>query len=138
MKFIHVVRDGRDMAFSANQNQLRKHGAAVLGRELEDTPQPVRAAALWARVNEEAASYGELRMTGRYLLVTFERLCSHTRETVQQIFDFLESDPARLDAAVKEIAPPSSIGRWRHNTDEGLLSAIQAHAGDALRRFGFV
>ena len=26
LRFLHVVRDGRDMALSANQNQLRKHG----------------------------------------------------------------------------------------------------------------
>ena len=33
LRFLHVVRDGRDMAFSENQVQLRKHGDAVLGRE---------------------------------------------------------------------------------------------------------
>src|SRR5215467_6488793 len=46
MRFIHVIRDGRDMAFSANQNQLRKHGDAVLQGALVGTlaeaPQPVR------------------------------------------------------------------------------------------------
>ena len=30
-RFLHLVRDGRDMAFSDNQVQLRKHGDAVLG-----------------------------------------------------------------------------------------------------------
>ena len=29
LKFIHVLRDGRDMALSPNQNQLRKHSRAV-------------------------------------------------------------------------------------------------------------
>ena len=31
LRFLHVVRDGRDMALSENQVQLRKHGDAVLG-----------------------------------------------------------------------------------------------------------
>ena len=29
-RFIHLVRDGRDMAFARNQHQLRKHGEALL------------------------------------------------------------------------------------------------------------
>src|SRR5262249_10334108 len=33
VRFLHVVRDGRDMAYSGNQNQLRKHGAALLTHE---------------------------------------------------------------------------------------------------------
>ena len=32
LRFLHVVRDGRDMAFSENQNQLRKHGEARVSR----------------------------------------------------------------------------------------------------------
>jgi len=30
LKFLHVIRDGRDMAYSSNQNQLRKHGHVLL------------------------------------------------------------------------------------------------------------
>ena len=32
LKFLHVIRDGRDMAYSSNQNQLLKHGRTVLSR----------------------------------------------------------------------------------------------------------
>src|SRR5260370_20821937 len=56
-KFIHVIRDGRDMAFSSNQNQLRKHGLFVLGSEVTDAPDPGRIAVLWARTNTEAGSH---------------------------------------------------------------------------------
>ena len=31
LRFLHWMRDGRDMAFSENQQQLRKHGQTVLG-----------------------------------------------------------------------------------------------------------
>jgi hypothetical protein len=30
MKFIHVIRDGRDIAYSKNKNQLKKHGKVLL------------------------------------------------------------------------------------------------------------
>ena len=136
MTFIHVVRDGRDMAFSANQNQLRKHGPAVLGSHLHDAPQPVRTAALWARINLDAAAYGETRLGARYLRVQFEALCRAPRETVATIQRFLGRavDPG---SAPEVVIPPSSIGRWRETTDEGLLTAIHAQAGEALRRFDY-
>lgn len=136
MKFIHVIRDGRDMAFSANQNQLRKHGPARLGPDLHEAPQPVRTAALWARINLEAAAYGEARLGKRYLRVQFEALCRSPRETVQTILEFAGR---AVDAAwaAEVIVPPASIGRWREITDEGLLRAIHAQAGEALRQFSY-
>ena len=57
LRFLHVVRDGRDMALSANQNQLRKHGdAAAIPADLSP---PERSIALWSWVNLTAARYGE-------------------------------------------------------------------------------
>ena len=58
LRFLHFVRDGRDMAFSDNQKQLRKHGPAALAGRLS-WRQPVRSIALWSRVNQSAADYGE-------------------------------------------------------------------------------
>lgn len=136
MKFIHVIRDGRDMAFSANQNQLRKHGGAVLGPHLHDAPQPVRTAALWARINLDAAAYGEARLGARYLRVQFEALCRAPRETVETIQRFL-GHAGETGCGAEVVIPPPSIGRWRGITDEGLLRAIHAQADEALRRFDY-
>ena len=72
LRFSHFVRDGRDMAFSENQNQLKKHGNAVLGEELRRAKTPVRSIALWNRVNQAAADYGEEVPGARYLRVRFE------------------------------------------------------------------
>ena len=41
LRLVHVVRDGRDVAFSKNQNQPRKHADAFLGSE---SAEPRRAA----------------------------------------------------------------------------------------------
>src|SRR5205807_8226874 len=75
LKFIHVLRDGRDMAFSKNQNQLRKHGRAILNwRERWFYPVPLRSLLLWERVNLRAAEYGEGRLCENYYRVRFEDL----------------------------------------------------------------
>ena len=76
LRFLHFLRDGRDMAFSENQNQLNWHGRAVLGDELRKAKTPVRSIALWNRVNLAAADYGERVLGPRYLRVRFEDLCA--------------------------------------------------------------
>lgn len=138
VKFIHVVRDGRDMAFSSNQNQLRKHGAAVLlNAGLNGAPQSVRTAALWSQINLEAAAYGEEQMPGRYFRVRFETLCAQPEETIRAIFDFLGAPDLGICDAVAEVSPPPSIGRWQHVRNEAPLAAIYQLAGQALRQFGY-
>jgi hypothetical protein len=139
LKFIHVVRDGRDMAFSGNQNQLRKHSPAVLRRELLDAPQAVRSALQWARVNCEAASYGEARMADRYLRIKFESLCNDPRSTIAEILRFLGLENTRPDDhMLREVAPPDSIGRWQKMGDPPIMDSIYAAAGGALQRFGYL
>jgi hypothetical protein len=138
-RFIHIIRDGRDMAFSTNQNQLRKHGPSVLGAEITDAPDPVKSAFLWARLNTEAASYGEVHMAGRYLRVKFERLCTNPQETIVSIFRFLDLPRVELDLEmVCEVSAPRSIGRWETEGSPSVIDSIYSGAGAALKRFGYI
>jgi hypothetical protein len=135
--FLHVIRDGRDMAFSENQNQLKKHGRVVLPRSrLPFRSRPSRSIELWARVNTLAADYGEQRMAGRYFRVQFERLCAEPGPTIEGILRFfgLRGDAARI--AAEEVSPPATLGRWR---DRGrrTIAELDRIAGPALARFGY-
>ena len=134
LRFLHFVRDGRDMAFSDNQKQLRKHGPAALAGRLS-WRQPVRSIALWSRVNQSAADYGERELGSDYLRVRFEDLCAEPRLTVELIYAFfgLEGD---LDAAASEVQPPQTLGRW-HERSRRLVARLEREAGPALRRFGY-
>jgi hypothetical protein len=136
MKFLHVIRDGRDMAFSDNNVQLQKHGAAILDRDVLDAPQPIKSAALWALVNLEAAFYGELHIAENYLLVKFETLCARPCDVVGGILDFLGCSNRDAALVAKDVVPPSTLDRWR-NLHEGTLQSIHIHAEDALRKFGY-
>jgi hypothetical protein len=132
IRFVHWLRDGRDMAFSENQQQLRKHGRAVLGLGRLTPP---RSISLWTTVNTWAADFGEREMPGRYLRVRFEDLCSKPEETVARLYEFfgLEGD---VEKAAQEVRPPSSLGRWR---DERPRTVAKLHeiASPALERFGY-
>lgn len=134
LRFLHVVRDGRYMAFSTNQNQLRKHGAAVLGSEGEVEPR--RSIALWARANEAAADHGERRLGDRYLRLRFEDLLERRQEAFQRLGAFLGADPAKLDCET-ELERPVATGGGR-SPDPRVIAELEARAGAALARFGYL
>jgi hypothetical protein len=135
LRFLHVVRDGRDMAFSGNQFQPAKHGDAALGETAYATEQE-RAIALWAQVNERAADYGERVLGSAYARLRFEDLCAEPERRVAEALAFvgLDGDAAKL--ARKEVEPPSSLGRYR-SEDPALVERLEAIAGAALARFGY-
>src|SRR5437660_9438286 len=138
LKFIHVLRDGRDMALSQNQNQLRKHGRAVLGwRERLFRSTPERSVLLWEKVNSQAADYGKTSLRESYLRVRFEDLCAKPLDTTAQILNFLEAavDPEPITRA--EITPPRSLGRWK-TCSPAIISKLEATAATSLHRFGYL
>lgn len=133
LRFLHVVRDGRDMALSPNQNQLRKHGdAAPIPTGLSPR---ARSIALWSWVNLAAARYGEEGMGDRYLRLRFEDLCAKPVEVTRKLLVFLglDGDPA---AALEEVAPPSSLGRWRDEAPD-VVAELERLGGPALRELGY-
>lgn len=137
LRFLHFVRDGRDMAFSENQNQLKKHGEAALGDELRKAKTPVRSIALWNRVNQAAADYGEEALGARYLRVRFEDLCAEPVETVERIYGFLGLDGDVEAIARAEVRPPDTLGRWRLRRKD-LVDELDRTAESTLRRFGYL
>jgi hypothetical protein len=138
IKFIHLLRDGRDMALSQNQNQLRKHGEAVLsfGERLFGSTAE-RSMLLWDRVNLRAADFGESHMREKYLRVRFEDLCAAPLETTIKILNFLEIviDPGGI--AHSEITPPKTLGRWRDRSPR-IISKLERVGAAALRQFGYL
>jgi len=138
MKFIHVLRDGRDMALSQNQNQIRKHGRAVLswGQRLFCSV-PERSILVWDKINSQAADYHESSLRENYLRVRFEDLCAKPLETTVQILNFLEATIDPEPIARTEITPPDSLGRWQASSPQ-IIAKLETTAAASLRRFGYL
>lgn len=136
LRFLHFVRDGRDMAFSENQNQLVKHGDAVLGEALRKTRTATRSIRVWSRVNAAAADYGEQVLRDRYLRVRFEDFCAQPVESVARIFQFFG---LRADAeeAAAEVRPPDTLGRWQLRRKR-VVDELHRTAERELARFGYL
>jgi hypothetical protein len=136
-RFVHFLRDGRDMAFSENQNQLRKHGSVVLDSGQESLDPPLQSIAVWAKVNSWAADYGEQALGDRYLRVRFEDLCSDPGDTARRVYDFFELEGDAEGMAEAAVRPPSTLGRWRDEKSD-TVRGLHEVAGPALTRFGYL
>jgi len=138
MRFIHLVRDGRDMAFSKNQIQLRGYGRLFIGSDADELPEPVRSALLWNRMNMDAARYGRAAMGERYLVVRFEDLCADPAQELSRVWRFM-GFPAAVspEVAARSVSYRGQLGRWRQHPDQELVREVSARAEEGLRTFGY-
>lgn len=138
-RFVHLVRDGRDMALSANQNQTRKHFEALFGEAVGNSPGHA-AIKLWAHANSAVADWGERELGERYLRIRFEDLCAEPSNEIARTLDFFmhpASTPSSArQAAVKAVQQQPSIGRW-NSLPKADAKALTKRAVTALARFGY-
>ena len=134
LRFLHVVRDGRDMALSANQLQLARYGATLLPPIAQEWSESERSIALWARVNAWAADVGA-RLGPAYLRVHWEDLCARPAVLTGRVFRFFDL-PGDARRAARLVETPASPGRWRR-ADPKLVARLEEIAGPALERLGY-
>lgn len=120
LKYIHVVRNGLDMAYSQNQNQLRLWGSEFLDMDRVETDPP-HSLKFWCRVHEHVLDVFR-QFPGRCLWVDFDTLCLDPHPTLERMFDVLDVDPSprHIDTLALLIRPPRSIGRYRGFDRSGL------------------
>lgn len=112
LRYVHVMRNGLDMAFSSNQNQLRLWGPMVLGERFEDSPRG--SLAFWRWAHERILEIGQA-LGDRLLMLNFDRLCSDREKELRRLLDFLALDPPDEDvrSLASLIKAPGSIDRYR-------------------------
>ena len=108
-RYIHVVRDGLDMAFSSKTWQAR-HWAHLYGlAQKPDTLLPLDQLRYWEASNRVALDYGRTHMLGRFLAVHYEDFCIRPAAHWVRILRFLDL-PEGLPLP-KDLVRPSTIGR---------------------------
>lgn len=135
MKFVHVVRDARDMMLSENRYFLRQHGHWILGPDWWKDPLEAQLQ-LWRMGNEGAATFGQRCLAGRYHMLRYEDLCQKPAETVTQLLQFLGAEGVNVDSLIEGIGARGNIGRWR-GADKREVSALGESVRADLERFGY-
>jgi Sulfotransferase family len=145
--FVHIVRDGRDIALS-----LRKMG------EFRPVPWRRRPASLpatalyWRWMVETGRKYGRL-FPNDYIEVRYEELVNAPQQILQELGRFLGSslDYAQIQtnklgrmkesnssfADSRTAADSSPVNRWKKLLSEEEVAGLETLIGDCLEQFGY-
>lgn len=135
LRFVHVIRDGRDMAFSQNQNQLRKHFSSLFGRPIDDTA--VDSIRLWAKANTDVAEWATGNLKARYIRIRFEDLCERSATEIGALLSKLAIKCDDVQDLASSVLAPETIGRWRKQ-DNYIRDRVEQAGKQALEFFGYV
>jgi hypothetical protein len=131
LKYVHMARNGADMAFSRNQMQLAKWGPVFLNRDVEVGPRD--ALSFWCAVHRHVA-----RVTAhnpdRILHLSFDALVEDPQGQLDRFYDFLgiAPTPAQRDEFAGFVRRPKSLGRHRDHD----LSVFRAEDLEYLAAIG--
>jgi len=140
-QFVHVLRDGRDVAVSLAGKRWGQRSAYT-------------AAVAWRRYVEAGLAGGRPLGAGRYHELSYERLLGAPEPTLRRLCAFLEEDfePAMLKPSrmpLVEGQPPlwparfddrldaASVARWTRERPASEEVVFESVAGDLLRRLGY-
>jgi hypothetical protein len=114
LRYVHVLRNGLDMAFSDNQWQVRTWGR-LFGIEAGATVSPNASLDYWIRANRRAVDLGEALPAGTFLRLDVDALCADPVAGVDRLVGFLGLEPEPEVQAELVAMPerPASTGRWR-------------------------
>jgi hypothetical protein len=112
LKYIHVMRNGLDMAYSHNQNQLRTWGKYILNFDYEVTP--YYSLKYWCIVHQRALNICN-PLGKNFLLLNYDDFVLNPKNGAKELFQFLElkiteTDINKISRLVKF---PKSIGRFK-------------------------
>lgn len=163
-RFVHIIRDGRDVAVSlAKKPWLRSDAANELKfepggyrygpfprfwveperlEEFRSTSDIHRCIWSWRRHVEAAQRDAEALDDERYLEIRYEQLVEKPAEEVHRMLSFLGlSASAGVDGLLERVtteAQRGSVGTWRDELGPGELRAILGEAKPLLRKLGYL
>lgn len=138
MRFIHVVRDGRDHAFHPQFQYIENHNRLVYRENELKLEDYLRKGAYWSRCHELIEKSVTAHLSeDQYLISRFEDLCTDPMGEVTRIFAFLgSSDQQLIEKAVSLVRTPASYNRWRNESAERLRE-LEHLIGNDLARYGY-
>lgn len=141
VKFILLVRNGLDMCFSSNINQLN-----TWGFYFDLYPEPMFSPdrkfekhdilEYWIRANNYTVSLGNQLLGDNFLVLSYDDLCLSPEPTLTKLFNFVNQPltSEHLQHLSSLISPPKSIGRFRKHDYQSLFKPEQL---EAVKSLGF-
>jgi hypothetical protein len=112
MKFVHVIRDGRDISLGNVFVDSNRYVEAFLREDERNLPPEQKMVLFWGRSNERALEYGKFVLGERYKLMRWEDLCREPLAMAESLIRFAGGVESRAASASRLVAKPRSMGRW--------------------------
>ncbi len=136
-QFVHIIRDGRDVAISCLENDFWPIGEIPdAGVSFREQPRTIEnAARYWATLMQTARDQIAKIPDEAYLELRFEDLVDDPEGKLRQLCDFLgvTFEPQLLGTPLKR----DRTRRWLSIFTEEDKASFKAHAGQALIDYGY-
>ena len=142
-KFLHLVRDPRDVAASAEHSIFSQY-------------HPYKTAQLWTKEQTEIEKWQHLTDEGKILRVRYEDLTVQPESELKRIMNFLSEDfqpqqlqffkgpeantLSKLSASWKHCANPvsnQSIGRFQSQLSSQEITYVEMQTHELMRKYGY-
>lgn len=127
IKYIHIMRNGLDMAFSKNQNQLK------FWTNLKPTPQ--NSLHYWVKVHKKLFKY-QLKYPQNIYILDFDTFCLNPDIQIPLLLKFLniQSNKNIIQKIKSIIKIPDTIGRYKNHD----LSSFNQSDLDFIKSIGYL
>ncbi len=132
-RFVHILRDGRDVLASAHAAFVSDRG----WRRERSAPAQEAIVQQWTRHVKAARAYAAKLAQGRYLEVRYEDLTARPRDVLAELLRFVELEPgAALETMAARLRPGKT---WRETLAHAELAAFErdAAASELNRELGY-
>lgn len=115
LKFVYVYRNGLDMAYSSNQNQLKLWGSIFFNdKNREITPQ--KSLQYWCLAHERVLNL-QKEYPNKIFMLDFDKLCQKSESVLEELAAFIGCHESLLEFK-NIIKTPESLGRYKQHSLE--------------------
>jgi len=135
LKYIHVIRNGLDIALSENQQQAINWGQFITGQACHaENMTPGISLDFWIAANRRAIDIGTRQLGAKLMLLDYDQFCANPKAGLNLLAAFLGVDLTQApEGELQSLFAPRSIGRYRTND----MSVFSAEQIAAVSDFGF-
>lgn len=136
LRYIHVIRNGLDMAYSRNQAQLFNWGWLFgVPRPLSQADIAKRSLQYWIQANGKALQTGRSLLGSRFYMMNFDELTMNPEREITGLIQFLglRTDANVVDSLKQLAKIPASRDRYKLHD----LSCFSNSEIQAVRDLGF-
>ncbi len=156
-KFIHIIRDGRDVTVSGWFHNLRVNPSSFKRRFTDFRSYVELCARDWVSEIQQARSFGKT-YPDRYIELHYEKLHTDPDPIIRQMLNFLDVDSStqmvercREAGSFKKLSQgrergqedessffrKGTVGDWKNHFDQSSLDAFMQYGGALLRELGY-